>query len=152
MTQGITQTKMEAHFARGSVLTPVTHIVLLQDTDETSVLEQGGKPTHGMTLWTKGVLGCACLSRSWNSCRKLRRDVFLSESVPALPDPGSCALTSVCDAYPLSRLLCCHRPRQCPCLPSLRFPGLLAAAISPQYSHISHKHRLRWTGTQFSRA
>lgn len=39
VTQGITQTKMDAHSASESVLTPVTHMVLLQDTDETSVLE-----------------------------------------------------------------------------------------------------------------
>lgn len=39
VTQGITQTEMEAQSASGSVLTPVTHMVLLQDIDETSVLE-----------------------------------------------------------------------------------------------------------------
>lgn len=35
----------------------------------------------------KRMLSCVCLSCSWNSCGKLRRDAFLSESVSALPDP-----------------------------------------------------------------
>lgn len=143
---------MEAHSASGSVLTSVTHMVLLQGTDETSVLEWRGRPTHGMTLWTKGCWAASACHAPGTVVENSGGMLFSQISVSSARPGDHMCLPQYVMLIPSVTLVCCHSPWQYPWLPSLLLPGLVADAISPQHSHTSHKHGLRWTGIQLARA
>lgn len=100
----------------------------------------------------KGGAGLCLPVTLLDSCGKLRRDAFLSESVSALPDLViMCVSLSMWCLSPVNTGLL-PQSQECPCLSSLQVPGVMEAAISPQHSQVCHKHRLRWTETQFARA
>lgn len=105
--------------------------------------------------WHYGQRGCCAASACHapgtvveNSGGMLFSQISVSS---ARPSDHMC-LPQYVMLIPSVTLVCCHSPWQYPWLPSLLLPGLVADAISPQHSNISHKHGLRWTGIQFARA